>query len=208
MIKITQLFLSSLILLPVISGAQTKQSLIGFQDIAWGATVEAVRNKFPQIKSHDGCRSDSKEQTEGIRNFFKKTDRSCISYNFDKYIVDGIDFYVIFTFSSTNKLKSVVISKNIEGNTAPVVSECQSVFTKMKNLLEIKYGGGAVPKIDSDLFGYKSLGFKSHDARYWVLGQTQIYLSNSWDHKDHAIFNYCQVNIDYTPSQLVEANKL
>jgi hypothetical protein len=206
--KITQFLLTSLILIPAIAYSQAKQSLSGFQDIPWGASVEAVRNKFPQIKSYDGCRSDNKDQAEGIRNFFKKNDISCISYNFDKYIVNGISFYVIFSFTLENKLKSVVISKNIEGNTARVAPECQSIFTKMNNLLEIKYGGGTVPKGDADLFGYKALGFQSHDARYWVVGQTQIHLSNSWDHKQQPIFDYCQVNIDYIPSQLAAANKL
>ena len=81
-----------LIFTPAIAFAQTKQSLIGFQDIPWGAPVEAVRNKFPQIKSYDGCRPEDKERVAEAKNFFKKNDMSCISYNFDKYSIDGVNF--------------------------------------------------------------------------------------------------------------------
>lgn len=195
------LFMASM----VVSG-QTPQSLIGFQDIPWGSSVQIVRAKFPQLKAWDGCKNATSVSEAAARAEFKRLDTSCVSYSIEKYAIENNDFNLIFSFSYAGKLNSVSIQKYVEGIPPVSTPACQANYSRLNELLVNKYGAGRTPNSDDDLYGFKALGFRNHDAQYWVLGPTQIYLSNSWGNQK--VVDLCWVNLSYKPFKLLDSSKL
>lgn len=86
------LTLASLFTASMMANGQTQPSLIGFQDIPWGSSVQIVRSKFPQVKAWDGCKNASSVSEATAREQFKKLDQNCVSYSIEKYTVDNADF--------------------------------------------------------------------------------------------------------------------
>ena len=201
------LTLISFFTVSMMANGQPQPSLIGFQDIPWGSSVQTVKSKFPQAKAWDGCKNASSVSEATARERFKKLDQNCVSYSVEKYTVDNSNFNLVFAFSyEGNKLKNVNISKHVESIPSVSTPACQAHYSKLNELLVNKYGVGRAPNPDDDLYGFKSLGFKNHDAQYWVLGPTQIYLSNSWGNP--SLIDYCWVDLSYTPFKKLDSSKL
>lgn len=117
-----------------------------------------------------------------------------------------MNFHLKFDFSLALQLKDVTITRaNRDGSTVSY-PECHIAFTKLGDLLNSKYGSGYSIPSDSDPKGYKSLGFPNHEAKFWALGQTEIYMAKSWGH--NRIPDYCWLILSYSPGKNSSASKL
>lgn len=191
-------FLAIWIVSQAIANAQSSTNLIGFQDTPWGSSVQTVRAKFPQLHPYDACKNASGISEAEARDGFAKQDMNCVNYSVEKYAIDGMNMNLIFRFTVENKLRDVSLDKYVQGEQSKSTSTCQNTYTKLSNFLKRKYGAGEVMPSDSDKFGFKSMGFQNHNAEFWVLGQSQIYLSNSWGNSKTP--DLCWVNLTYSPS--------
>ena len=195
-----------LLAIPLLATGQSQQSLVGFQDIPWGSSIQVVKNKFPNIRPYDTCKSPEAGDEKSVKEALNSFDKNCVSYALEKYTVGDTDYNLIFNFSVSSKLKAVHIEKYVEGVPSDSAPKCKSSFAKLADLLVHKYGDGATPRPEDDFHGFKSFGFKNHQARLWVLGPTKIYLANSWDHSKAN--DLCLVSIFYTPTSQGAASKL
>jgi hypothetical protein len=185
--------------------AQAQKNLAGFQDIPWGSPIQTVKAKFPLLKPYDSCKG-AKENEKAMKEFLSSRNTSCTNYSLEKYDVDGISFNLIFSFTLDGGLRDVVLDRYREGIPSVSTPECQSAYAKLGDLLKVKYGAGTAVPSDMDYMGFKELGFQGHEAQLWVLGSTQINLSNNWNHKKNP--NLCWVNLNYTTSKQANASKL
>jgi hypothetical protein len=186
---------ASLLFITSIAYGQQQTNLIGFQDIPWGSSVQTVRTKFPQLKAYDACKNVSGGEN-AARDAFEKKDMSCVSYSVEKYAVDGMNFNLTFRFTAENKLRDVSFDKYVEGDSSKSTPICKSTFLKLENFIKRKHGGGEVMPSDSDFYGFKALGFQFHEGELWKLGQSQVYLSNSWGFSKNP--DLCWVNLAYS----------
>jgi len=193
-----------LLAIPLVANSQTQQSLIGFQDIQWGSSVQAVKVKFPQVKPYDACKNAVGISEKAVREAFIKRNASCVSYSIEKYSIDGVNFNLVFYFDVSNALNNVTVSKYVSGIDNVSTPECHAAYIKLNDLLRYRYGAGQEP--NGDLYGFQALGFQSLEAQVWVLGQTQLYLSNAWGNPK--VPDYCWVNLSYGPSRQSNASKL
>jgi len=193
-----------LLAIPLVANGQTQQSLIGFQDIPWGSSVQALKVKFPQVKLYDACKNAVGISEKSSKEGFEKLNMNCISYKIEKYSIDGINFNLVFAFDVSNALNNVTVSKYVSGVDSVSMPECNNAFVKLNGLLSYKYGPGQ--QSSGDLYGFKALGFQNLDAKVWVLGQTQLYLSNASSNPKAP--DLCWVNLSYGPSRQSNASKL
>ena len=200
------LTLAVLLMTSMIASSQTPQSIVGFQDIPWGSSAQAVKSKFPQLKAWNACKNNVSISEADAIAAFKRLDKNCVTYSIEKYAIENHDFNLVFSFSYAGKLNSVSIEKYVEGIPPVSTPACQAHYSRLKELLVNKYGAGRTPNPDDDLYGFKALGFRNHDAQYWVLGPTQIYLSNSWNNQK--LVDLCWVNLSYTPFKMLDSSKL
>ena len=193
-----------LLAIPLVANGQIQQLLIGFQDIPWGSSVQAVKVKFPQVKPYDACKNAVGISEKSAKEGFEKLNMNCISYSIEKYSIDRFSFNLVFTFDVSNALNDVTVSKYVSGVDSVSMPECNSAFVKLNDILSYKYGAGQQSSVD--LYGFKALGFQNLEAKVWVLGQTQLYLSNASSNPKAP--DLCWVNLSYSPSRQSNASKL
>ena len=193
-----------LLAIPLVANSQTQQSLIGFQDIQWGSSVQAVKVKFPQVKPYDACKNAVGISEKSAKEGFAKRNMNCVSYSIEKYTIDEVNFNLVFYFDASNALNNVTVGKYVSGVDIISMPECNSAFVKLNDLLRYKYGAGQ--QSSGDIYGYMSLGFQNLEAKVWVLGPTQLYLSNA--SSNPKVPDLCWVNLSYGPSRQSNASKL
>jgi hypothetical protein len=117
-----------------------------------------------------------------------------------------MNFELKFQFTSALQLKSVSIERVNRDNSEISLSECSAGFAKLSDLLSSKYGQGYSVPSNVDPQGYKSLGFTNHEAKFWALGSTEMYLAQSWGH--YRVPYYCWLILSYSPGKNSSASKL
>ena len=179
--------------------SQPKKTLIGFQDIPWGTSVEVIKTKFPQAKLHNRCKGLSGVSEELARAELAKQNQSCISYAVEKYQLEGTTFGLTFSFNPENKLSRVSIQKTIEGSAPASTNFCKKTYSHLNNYMQKNYGVGNTLSEDMDFYGFKALGFENHEGELWSLGHTEVYLSNSWNAKNNP--DFCWVVLSFAPNR-------
>lgn len=179
--------------------AQTKKTLVGFQDIPWGSSVETIKTKFPQAKLHNRCRGLDGISEETAKAELAKQNQSCISYGIEKYQFEGTTFNLSFNLNSENKLNGVSIQKTTDGAPPTSTNLCKKNYSFLNSYLQKNYGVGTAMPESMDFYGFKALGFQNHEGELWSLGHTEVYLSNSWNAKNNP--NFCWVVLSYAPNR-------
>jgi hypothetical protein len=178
---------------------QTKKTLVGFQDIPWGSSVDIIKSKFPQAKLHNSCKGLDGISEETAKTELAKQNQSCISYGIEKYQFEGAAFNLIFKLNSENKLNGVSIQKFTDGAPPASTNICKKNYFLLNSYLQKNHGVGTVLPESMDFYGYKALGFQNHEGELWSLGQTEAYLSNSWNAKNKP--DFCWVVLSFAPNR-------
>ncbi len=195
----------SLLLLSNISAwSQTQKSLIGFQDIPWGASIKQVNGKFKNLKLIDQCDS-SKE----LKSLAKKEDRSCQILT-SEYLVDGTVFDQTFIFDASQGLKRVELQHAESNNKNPSYTDdlCNQLFSRLEYLLDTRYGPSVgVSNPEPRLFWSRS------EYLAWLPLPSEIFIAKSFESTHPITKRYpehksCEVLISYAPRVSSQAKKL
>ena len=210
------ILLTALLINPIISSGQTQKTLIGFQGIPWGSSIQTIKTKFQNAKEEDFCksRSDTDKNYQSLKKSLNEKNLSCISLKQYPYEIDGIKFTVAFSMDSTNRLKSVELTfGKAQDDNKNYIFECTSVFNRVSHLLEARYGTSIVVG-NIDEFGKDYLNYS---AKSWLPFPTQVWIAKlSGDRFLKSLAtslnkpesDACKVIINYSRSIPDEASKL
>ena len=203
-----KLLLAFALLLPMLSYAQVKNSLVGFQGIPWGSSMSAVKAKVPQVKEIDYCKAFDKFPSGGktMKQRFQEEDSNCIHLYAENYNVSaGVNYDLAFYFNQAGRLEQVTLSKYFKQEANPgYLSDCSAMYDRTGTLLTINYGNGAEP---SNLSQFKS-SYNNVTGKLWVPMPTEIFLKKQSGFKlsqEENKSDLCQVEVMYSPRS---ANKL
>jgi len=215
-IKLFFIFLFSNVLFIQPLFGQTQKSLTGFQGLAWGSSIPNVLGKFPNAKQKDICKdlSHATNSYEAVKKKINEDNLGCISIHLDNYVVDGIKFRANFSFDISNKLKHVNLiyaKEQAEGD--GYIVECNSVYDRISNLLEARYGESIGVK-NIDEFGKN---YSKYSVKAWLPLPTEVWIANLSGDKflkslrstsNKIEPDICQVKINYSRKVSKEAEKL
>lgn len=182
---------------------QVQKSLVGFQGIPWGTPLTGVKTKFPNAKVDDICEWVKKfndGDDAGYRKRAKDANQSCRSLEIEDYNIDGVSFRAAFTFNNAEKLQRVNIIKTF--NSGDYLKECNVLFSKMTNLLDLRYGSHTDGVSPESVFPYKT-----SIINVWLPLPTEIWIASS-SGGEVPYANKCEVRISYSKRISEGASKL
>lgn len=198
--------------------SQTQTSLVGFQNIPWGSSIDVIRTKFPEVKVKDLCKSVSSNEVEyqDFKKSLNSENASCTYLTIDKYGIEGIDYRVEFSLNKQSRLEYVSLifqRRQLDGEN--YINECNAAFEKTSRLLGLRYGEGFIPANVSDF----AKEFSTYTALGWVSLPTEIWIANLSGHRfskelanissdKTAKRDYCMVKVKYTKRVPNGASKL
>ena len=216
MMSILNLAAAILLLAPALLSAQPQKSLVGFQGIPWGSGIGVVKSKFPNAQEFDFCKSftDSKSDYEALKSKTKAKNSNCVVIKMENYVIDGVMFYVQFSFDAQGKLTYVTLTHSrAQSESASYIAECTTAYNRVSALLESRYGEYSNVNNATD-FG---ADYASYAVKAWVPLPSEVWIANlSGDKflkKMATEFNkpesdICKVKINYSKKVPSEASKL
>jgi hypothetical protein len=210
------LYIGFLILASSPLRAQPQKSLIGFQGLAWGSSIAAVKSKFPQAKEIDFCKSMSgtANNYQSLKSMMAENNTGCINLAIENYMIDGIKFYAEWDFDSKGRLKHVNLKYiKAQSESQDYLSECTSAFNRVVTLLESRYGEYSLASNADELGKY----YASYLVKAWSPLPSEVWVANLSGDKilkqtasatNKPESDICRVQIRYSKKVSDEASKL
>ena len=185
-----------------IGHTQTKKTLIGFQDIPWGSTIQFVKSKFSNAQEVDLCKVMTKglsdEEQKKFRQKLRDRDENCAYLLISNYTVANINLSLNFYFNNAGKLDTVQMDKYFLEKDSPEWNyRCSEAYLKIVQLLTINYG---TPADVSNISEFKDF-YNNIEGKIWLPLPTQISTKRKWGSKfaaEKPQNDLCFMSIDYT----------
>jgi hypothetical protein len=198
--------------------SQPQKTLIGFQNIPWGSSVDAIKAKFPNAKKGDICKVITSNQADYLQyqKNLSADNVSCSYLYVEKYDIQGDEYLLSFDLDRQNKLAFVSLTLRRQENVSQnYINECNTAYLKAARLLESRYGEGFVPLNISDF----SKDYVHNTALGWTPLPTEIWIANRSGHKltrdlrgiseDKSVGkDFCIVKVNYSNRSSGAASKL